>query len=140
MIAGRRVWYRASLIAPSTASVPELVRNTRFLLAPRAHHFVVEVGAADVQEAVGGVLDGRHHLRMAVARRGDGDSPDEVEESVAVYVFHHDAARSRHHQGILFEVRARRPQALASYDVLGPRPWGRDPDQRIVSHLSRPPP
>ena len=29
MIPGRWVWYRASLMAPSTASVPELVRKTR---------------------------------------------------------------------------------------------------------------
>ena len=34
--AGRRVALRASLIAPSTASVPEFVRKTRFLLGPGA--------------------------------------------------------------------------------------------------------
>ena len=34
--AGRPVEWRASLIAPSTASVPEFVRNTRFLLGPGA--------------------------------------------------------------------------------------------------------
>jgi hypothetical protein len=36
MIAVRRVAQRASLMAPSVASVPELVRNTRFLLGPGA--------------------------------------------------------------------------------------------------------
>jgi hypothetical protein len=34
--AARRVELRASLIAPSTASVPEFVRKTRFLLGPGA--------------------------------------------------------------------------------------------------------
>jgi len=34
--AGRPVEWRASLIAPSTASVPEFDRNTRFLLGPGA--------------------------------------------------------------------------------------------------------
>ena len=36
MIAVRRVAYRASLIAPSVASVPELVRKTRLRLVPGA--------------------------------------------------------------------------------------------------------
>ena len=62
MIAVRRVAKRASLIAPSVASVPELVRNTRFCDGPRSeppeplaeggHALVVEVGTADVEETV----------------------------------------------------------------------------------------
>ena len=62
---GRRVWWRDSLIAASTASVPELVRNVcqwwalgpialrascAELLADRAVARVVEVGAADVNQ------------------------------------------------------------------------------------------
>ncbi len=36
MMAVRRVAWRASLMAASTASVPELVRNTRFFEGPGA--------------------------------------------------------------------------------------------------------
>ena len=83
-------------MAPSTASVPELVRKTRAFSANGAmpgqalHELevarLVEVGRGDVDEPLRLLLDGRDHLRVGVAGRADRDAGGEVEEAVAVDV------------------------------------------------------
>ncbi len=109
----RLVANRASLTAPSTASVPELPRKTRHFSCDRsdagqlgAHLGVdgqVEVGAV-VDQLAGLVLDRGDDVGMAMAGRGDGDTGVEVEKEVAVDVLdraslapnRHDRIRSRH--------------------------------------------
>ena len=78
MMPWRLVWYRASLIAASLASVPELAKNVRFgpaerrqrrhLLAQLHLRLVVEVGARHVQELLRLVDDRRDHLPGARGR------------------------------------------------------------------------
>src|SRR6266550_4089904 len=143
MIAGRPVEWRASLMAPSTASVPEFDRNTRFLLGPgascaslaqRREALVVEVRAADMKEARRSVLDGFHHLRMAVARGCDRDTRHEVEEPVAVDVLDHRPRPARHGERILLGI-GRRGKAVLPLDDragLGTR-WRHDDAGVIAS-------
>ena len=57
-------------------------------------YLVIEVGR-DVDELVGLLLDGLHHLGMGVAGGGDGDAGGEVEEAIAVHVQHFGAAAVR---------------------------------------------
>ena len=99
----RWVWWRASLIAPSTASVPELVRKTRAFSSNGAidasalHELevarLVEVGGGDVDQPIGLLLDRRDDRRVAVAGAGHGDAGGEVEEAVAVDIGDDVAAR-----------------------------------------------
>jgi hypothetical protein len=79
------------LIAHSSASAPELVKNTlsakvastsRSPAAPGRD--LVEVG--DVPELAGLLGQRRDEMRMAVAERIDGDAAGEIEISLAVAV------------------------------------------------------
>ena len=100
---GRPVWWRASLSAASTASVPELERKTRAghrcqggePLAEVGVDRQVEVARAVVQDVVDLGVDGGDDRRMGVAGGGDGDAGVEVEEPVAVDVLDDAAPRPR---------------------------------------------
>ena len=81
----RPVAYRASLIAPSTASVRDPVE----LLADVGVDREVEVARRIVQELFGLSLDRGDHGGMGVAGRCDGDPRVHIEEQVAVDVLDH---------------------------------------------------
>ncbi|OGN84948.1 MAG: hypothetical protein A2X23_01630 [Chloroflexi bacterium GWC2_73_18] len=57
----------------------------------------VEVRGGEVEESLGLLLDGAHHLGVAVTGRGDGDPGGEVEEEVAVDVLDHQAVAAHRH-------------------------------------------
>ena len=95
MAFGRPVWWRASLSAASTASVPELARNTWAsahrrrggqALADVGVAGQVEVARAVVQDVVDLGVDRGVDGRVGVAGGDDGDAGVEVEEAVAVDV------------------------------------------------------
>ena len=60
----------------------------------------VEVAGAEVDELGRLFLDGGHHLRMRVARRGDRDARREVEEEVAVDVLDGQALAADRHDRV----------------------------------------
>ena len=64
-------------------------------LAEGGHALVVEVGAADVEEPSGRVLDRLDHRGVVVAGGADRDPGHEVEEAVAVDILHHRARARR---------------------------------------------
>jgi len=91
------VWYRASLIAPSTASVPELRRtlsispisaSSKPAFRELRHVPVIKIRSGDVNQFGGLFLNGRHHLRVAMACRADRDARGEIQEGISVRVFH----------------------------------------------------
>ncbi len=93
-----------------------------------AHLALVPVVRADVEELVGGLLDLCDHVRVAVARRADGDPGREVEEAVAVDVPDFDPAAVRHHERVVARVRGRDDTGVALDDRarLGSRQLGAD--------------
>ena len=106
----RPVAWRASLIDASTASVPELVRNTLLVARDRRARDEplrqlrvdrrVEVARAVVDELAGLGRDRVDDRGMAVAGRRDRDARVEVEEAVAVDVLDHEPdARARARAG-----------------------------------------
>src|SRR5438105_2284105 len=111
-------------------------RELREPLAQRRKAFVVEVAAADMKEARGGVLDRLHDLRMPIARGGDGDACHEVEEPIAVDVLDDGAFAARHGERILLGIRCRGKAVLPVHDGARFWPWRRHHDTRVVSHQS----
>ncbi len=71
------------------------------------HVFVIEVGARHVDQLGGLLLNGGHHLRMAVSGGGHGDAGGEVQKLVAIDVFDDHAASAFHDQRIGAGVRRR---------------------------------
>ena len=83
---------------------------------------VVEIGAGDVDQLGGLLLDGGDHLGMAVAGGDHGDARGKVEKLVAVHVFDADAAAALGHQRIGARI-AGRDQPVIGLDgrlALGP--------------------
>ena len=106
----RRVAKRASLIAASTASVPELPMKDAGRAVDRRDlvqlggqlrvHRQVEVGRAEVDQVARLALDRGGDARMGVAGRRDGDAGGEVEEDVAVDVLDRGATAAHGDEGI----------------------------------------
>ncbi len=87
-----------------------------------AHLALVPVVRAHVQEALGGVLDRGHHVRVRVAGRGHGDAGGEVQEAVAVDVPGFDPLAVRDHERVLARVGRRHDAKVALDDRARLRP------------------
>ena len=85
------------------------------------HVLVVEVGAGDVDEFGGLVLNGFHYFGMTVAGGVDGDAGGEVEELVAVDVGDADAAAGFGHHGIAAGVAGGDEAIIGGDGLLGER-------------------
>ena len=83
------------------------------------HVLVVEVGAGDVDEFGGLVLDGLDDFGVTVAGGVDGDAGGEVEELVAVDVFDADAAAGFGDQRIAAGVAGGDEAVVVGDDLLG---------------------
>jgi hypothetical protein len=125
---GRRVTYRASLIAASTDSVPDwqrkLITGSRIgasaaSRSASAGHPLVPVIARDVQELRGRLLHRAHDLRMGVPRRADRDAGREIKKAIAVDVPDFGSAAMRHDERVVARIR-RRAHARVARDH-GPR-------------------
>ena len=129
MMPGRFVWYRASLIAASVASVPELAKNVRTspvdrhdrreLLGQPHLWLVVEVRPRHVDELLRLLGDGLDHLRVADAGRVDGDAGGAVEKAIAVDVLDDRALATRDDERIVPGVGGRNVLAVAVDDGFG---------------------
>ena len=108
---GRPVRWRASLSAASTASVPELHRNTRAparsIGGPGGEAVgdvgvggQVEVARAVVQHLVDLGVDGGVDVGVGVPGGDHGDAGVEVQEAVAVDVLEHAAPAPPHHERV----------------------------------------
>ena len=71
-----------------------------------------------MDEFGGLLLNGRDHMRMAVAGRRDGDSGGEVEKFVSINVGDHDAASLLGNERIRASVRRRNIFAIAGENAL----------------------
>ena len=110
MALGRPVWWRASLRAASTASVPELRQERpwrRRIGARRGEPLAdvgvggqVEVARAVVQDVVDLGVDRRVDVRVGVTGGDDGDAGVEVEEAVAVDVLDDAAPAALHDERV----------------------------------------
>ena len=75
-------------------------RDGREAFGQRHHVFVVEVGAGDVNQFRGLLLDGGDYLRMAMPCRNHGDPGSEVQELVSVDIFDAQSTAALGHHGI----------------------------------------
>ena len=96
-------------------------------LAERGHPLVVEIGAADVEEASRGVLNRLDHRGVAVSGGADRDARHEVEEAVAVHVLDHGPSAPRDDERILLDVAGGRPGFVARDDGVGLRARAGEP-------------
>src|SRR5436309_1867212 len=94
---------------------------------------VVEVRAADMKEACGGLLHRFHDLGMAISCRCNRDAGHEIEKAVAVHVLDHGALTARDRQWILFGIRRRGEAILAFDDRTGLGARRRHDDAGIVA-------
>ncbi len=125
MRCGRRVAYRASLIArldrfgagvaEERLGAPPGDRRDRRELLRQAHlRLVVEVGARHVEEALRLIGDRAHDVGMGVAGGVDRDAGGAVEEDVAVNVFDRGAGAAGDDERIRCACRrAKRPRRRA---------------------------
>ncbi len=87
-------------VAVKEAMRPGHGRDGRELFGEIGQGFVVEVGAGDMDEFGGLLLNCGDDFRMAVAGGGDGDAGGEIEKLVAVNVFNAETAAALRDQGI----------------------------------------
>ena len=152
---GRRVWWRASLIAASTASVPELVRKVcqwcalgadraarqlAELLAEGAVAGIVEVGAADVDQQLAPAPRSPPRRPGGSGRSTPSPRPPGVEEDVAVDVLDHAAGRPRHHQRVDVDQRRRQVGQGARDHLARARPGRLGHDRDRLRRQRRPAP
>src|SRR6185312_13063131 len=84
-----------------------------------ARHALVPVVAGDVQEVVGGILDGLYHLRVRMAGAAHGDAGGEIEEAVAVDVPDLHATAPGHDEGVVTRIGGRADRAVALEERAG---------------------
>ena len=108
---------------------PAARRDGGQLLRQLHHVLVIEIGARHVDQALGLLFDGLHHLGVAMAGGGDGDPGIEVEKSVPIDIFDHRAFPARGHQRITTRVGRRKNLAVAR-DQLGGA-WARQRRQNM---------
>ena len=80
-------------------------RNGRQAAAQRRIGCIVEVRAADMQQLGGLLLDGLHHLGMAVPRKGDRDAGHEVQKAVSVNVLYLHACSAAYDERVFLDER-----------------------------------
>ena len=83
---------------------------------------IVEVRAGHVNEFGGLLLDGRDHIRMAVARGYDGDSGGEIEKRVSVNILHQRASSAPGHHRIASRIGGGNELPVEFEDASGVRP------------------
>jgi len=138
MIAGRPVEWRASLIAPSTASVPEFDRKTRFLLGRGRAARVVRTAPQSSRSksrcrryegsATAASCTALHDLGMPIARGGRPRCRHEVEEPIAVDVLDDGALAAGQppaDNSLGYDVEANRSCRSTMARALGTRPAAR---------------
>ena len=94
-------------------------RHGREALGEIRQRLVVEVGAGDVDQLGGLLLNGGDHFGMAMAGGGHGDAGGEVEKLVAVHVFHADAAAALGHQRIGARITGRNQAVVGGHGGAG---------------------
>ena len=125
MILSRPVDYRASFMAPSMASAPELQNETRRSMPPGASEaeffgqvykvLVIEIGPRHVDQIAGLFADGCDDAGMAVAGGHHGDAGVEIEKTIAVDVLDDGAFAAPGDQRIAARV-GRRDRTLVARD------------------------
>ncbi len=108
-------------------------RELREPLAQRGEALIVEIAAADVQKPGSRFLHRVYDFGMPVARGGDSDARHEIEEAIAVDVFHHRPLPARDRQRVFLGIRSGRPPILPFDDRAGFRSRRRDDDARIIT-------
>ena len=94
-------------------------RDLRQPLGQRDHALVIKIRARHVDQFARLLLNGGHHIGMAVSGRGHGDAGGEIEKFVAVHVRNHDAAALLGHQRVGAGVRRRKILLVARENALG---------------------
>ncbi len=75
-------------------------RNGREALGQGHHVLVVKIGAGDVDQLGGLLLDGGDYFGMAMSGRNDGNAGGKVQKLVSVHIFNPHAAAALGHHGI----------------------------------------
>ena len=75
-------------------------RNGREPLGKGHHVLVIKIGAGDVDQLGGLLLDGGDYFGMAVTGGNDGNAGGKVQELISVHIFNPHAAAALGHHGI----------------------------------------
>ena len=82
-------------------------RDGRKALGQIGERLVEEIGAGDVDQFRGLLLNRRNDFGMAMAGRNDGDAGGKIEKLVAIHIFDADAAAALGHQRIRARITGR---------------------------------
>src|SRR6266566_9555084 len=108
-------------------------RELREPLAQRGEALIVKIAAADVQKPGSRFLHRVYDFGMPVARGSDRDAGHEIEEAIAVDIFHHRALPARDRQRVFLGIRSGRPAILPFDDRAGLGARRRHDDAGIVA-------
>ena len=110
----RPVWYRASLMAASTDFGARIGHEAHRIIQERGDLvdllaqldplLVVKI-RRDMDEFLGVLLDGLHHLGVSMTGGDDGDAGGKIQKAVAIHIPHLGANAMIHDKGITTRVR-----------------------------------